>query len=217
MGALAVAQQTKSLEQLEAEIRDLVANRFEEFYELGIRLEAIKRGKFREAGSKTWNAYCKSGRLTLCSSRAHAETLIKTAGIRPHLVEVVSNTDNFSWTEWTVQPLTKLSPSRAKAVSKKLRAHVRSTGEKPTARMVQYFVDQETGAPQKRRAKQRKLLAATSKPHEVLNEWRATVVLWLQSCKRWPGEAWDDAEDLESGSAQRLAETLEELASYLRS
>ena len=170
--SLAVAHHTKSLEQLENEVKELEAQMYEEWYEIGLRIDEIAKGKFAECGARSFKHYCEMGRLTICSSASRADDYMAAVRIRKSLPEV-SDVPGNSGNSWTVDTAVKFRPLKnagdVKRVAKKVVSRVKK-GEPLSNKLVKEEVDKDLGKPRKAKERKAKKIRETPTLQEVISE-----------------------------------------------
>jgi len=228
---MAIIKATKTeLHKRESEIAEVEGRMYEDHYYIGIRLAEIKQHRLYEAeGFKTWDAYCKSERLSV--RKTQANELIRTSEIRPVLDEIPSNGKTTGapvvWSHRTVCELAKLDEkSDVKRVSKKIATKLKKEPDtKLTPKLVKQVVEEDIGITRKKAEKsernRREKEGRVEKESQLVN--RLKEFLSISGRYRKTFEAvtdvndWEDADRESRGIAKRLADELETIASFLRS
>jgi len=168
----------RKLEVVEAEIQEAS---YEAFFYVGQRLLEIKRDRlFEQEDFKSWDAYCRAGRLDY--KKAQADVYIRASTLR--------KVDGFpsSANDWTVHQLQELAKCEtdndAKRVAKKVISHAKKTKERVTAKLIASIRDGETSKPAKQ------LEAASLDKH--LDKLASTLVKWRISLEQIDLNQWED-------------------------
>lgn len=210
---LQAANHTKSLEQLETEIRQIDSQMCEEWYEIGVRLDEIKKGKFKECGAKSWHDYCKSGRLELCGSRQHAESHIAAAKVLPALKQSkLLPLDRQQFSLKFSEQFSKLETvTDIKRVANKLATHIKKTpSAKLTAPLAKQFIDEDRGEPRKKQERQRAKIGATPTAGEFILSKSEEIGQLTVSLEQWAPEMWDEVpKEALRGFVDELAHLIE--------
>ena len=166
---------TKGVEELERLETEINTEAFEAFYHIGQKLLRIKRDElYREAGFKSWSAYCGSGRIEY--RKAQSDKYIRASELRPKLDPIGSD-----WTLFQVLELTKCETDNdAKRIARKAIAQAKKSGERVTAKLIAKVRDgdDETGATKKK--KDDELQSASLENHlaklaDILTDWRISL------------------------------------------
>ena len=167
---------TKGVEELERLETEINTEAFEAFYHIGQKLLRIKRDElYREAGFKSWSAYCGSGRIDY--KRNQADLYIRTSELRPKL----PTTGGQDWSVKQVLELCKCETDNdAKRIARKAIAQATKSGERVTAKLIAKVRDgdDETGATKKK--KDDELQSASLENHlaklaDILTDWRISL------------------------------------------
>lgn len=193
----------QELEKLEKEIN---AEAFEAFYHVGQKLLAIKRAEgWREAGFKSWAAYCASGRIDY--GKSQADRYIQSAELRPKLPQNLRH----DWTQYQLLELCKCeTDTDAKRVAKKAISLAKKTKQRVTAKLIAEVRDgvDETGKEQKRRDVM--LDAASLGKH--LDKLSDLLLEWRISLEQVDLEQWSD---LDPVTLTRVRDEARKLHEYL--
>lgn len=193
---------SSDLERLEDEIN---SEALEAFYHIGQKLLVIrKRELYREAGFKSWSAYCSSGRIDF--GKRQADNYIRASELRPKL----GNTVSHEFTQREVLELCKCETDNdARRVAKKAATIASKQGKRVTAKLIAQVRDgdDETAARSRRQCEQ--LQAASLDTH--ISNLADLIVDYRKSLERVESEQWSEASANNISRLKREATLLIEL------
>ncbi len=173
----------RQLETLEKEIASEIS---EAFYHIGQKLLKIKRDRLYEAvGCKSWEAYCRSGRVEYKANQANA--YIRCSQLRPKLPSVKLGDNVTEWTQRQVLELCKCETDKDAVRVAKAAIKLAKNGEqKLSANLIATVRDRDTGQDV------RDLAAASLDTH--LGKLASTLVRWRTSLEQIADEQWDEVD-----------------------
>jgi hypothetical protein len=176
-----VASQQQELETLEQEIASEIS---EAFYHIGQKLLKIKRDRLYESvDCKSWEAYCRSGRIEYAKSQAN--DYIRCSQLRPKLPKLTENLGR--WTQWQVKELCKCETDKdAVRVAKAAIKLAKDTKQKLSAKLIATVRDRDTGRDVQ------ELAAASLDTH--LSKLASTLVRWRTSLEQVADEQWEEVD-----------------------
>lgn len=172
--------------QLEALEKEIASEISEAFYHIGQKLLKIKRDRLYEAvDCKTWEAYCRSGRIEY--AKAQANTYIRCSELRPNLPTPKVDGMLSTWSIRQVEELCKCETDKdAVRVAKAAIKLAKNTEQKLSAKLIATVRDRDTGQDV------RNLAAASLDTH--LGKLASTLVRWRTSLEQVADEQWDEVD-----------------------
>ena len=210
---IAPRKQERSLVDLERKFHEAEDRHRESIFEAGAVLAEIKSGEvWKQAGCKSWNDYCKSGRV-VCS-RQHADRLIAAHNIKGSIADAPTGA---TWSERAVRELVRLMdpkiPETANhrevaRISKNVVKRIEG-GELLTAKLVKKVAEEDLYKNSNRakriwakREKQRKKREeeldkkyGDKTMQEMVRNRAAELSLYLDDYKKFGDLAWDEVSD----------------------
>lgn len=193
------------LERIEQKINNTA---FEAFYSIGQDLLDIRQNRRHEAvGFKTWDSYCKAGRLDYGKSQANQ--YIQVSEFREKLTGISGH----DFTASQVVELCKCETDRdAKRVAKKSITKAKKTGKRVTAKLIAQVRDGKDESDAAGKRQDAALQEASLETH--LEKLADLLVEWRISLEQIDLEQW---EDIPSVVLTRVRSEAKALNSFLRS
>lgn len=183
MSTTKAQRELETLERFEKEIASEIS---EAFYHIGQKLLKIKRDRLYEAvDCKSWEAYCRSGRIEY--EKRQANNYIRASELRPRLPTIKVGNNIAHWTQRQVLELCKCTTDKdAVRVAKAAIKLAKNTEQKLTAKLIATVRDRDTGQDV------RDLAAASLDTH--LGKLASTLVRWRTSLEQIADEQWDEVD-----------------------
>jgi len=222
-------QKAGSLEAVEQEIFDSIDKRRESVFETGAGLARIKSEElWKQDGFKSWNDYCKSGRV-VCS-RQHADRFIAAHNISGYIADAPTGA---RWSERAVRELMKLmDPKTLPSVNNGVVARISKNvikevegGEKLTAKLVKEVAKKDlysnsnrakkACAEQEKQRKQRQKDFDEEYGYKTMEEFirkrAARLSVHMDEYKEFGDQFWDE---LSEHSCDWMIKTLTEMRDF---
>jgi hypothetical protein len=222
------AKLEREVEELEEDIDDAEISVSEEWVRVAQDIAEIKK-RFVTAkakkeslfGCKSFDAYCKTDRSRF--GKSYSNELIAALEVRKLLPEPTGRPVGLTWSAQTIRPLTKLKSDQAKRAAGKnalaLIEKASNAGEKLSlTKAAEQAAEaaKNTVAEMRAQEKAAEEKLASTRPVANLKRLIEYAHKHLAALEMWPDDYWTDAEEEEPGIATRVAEALEQLASFLR-